>query len=254
MMIKSAERKSLKKAKWIEIIMTIVLIAAVLILSKKTAIDVMKQQEDPEQNVIAQPEQQGMESTKKKIVVDVGHGGTDPGKVGINQALEKDINLAIGIKLKKYMEAAGIEVIMTRETDVGLYSEDADHKKSQDMKRRCELIDNTEPVFTVSIHQNSYHEEYVRGAQVFYYSHSEEGRELAEILQSCLIEGLDPKNTRKPKANDSYYLLVHTKRPTVIVECGFLSNREEAQLLTQEEYQEKAAKAICKGVLEYLDN
>lgn len=240
--------------------MAAILLAAVLALSKKAAVDVIKIQDEgsaseAELQTEEQAEPEQAESEEKRcIVIDCGHGGSDPGKVGINDALEKDINLAIGRKLKKLLEAEGIQVVMTREEDEGLYSADAENKKSQDMKRRCELIDEHMPVFTVSIHQNSYHEEYVRGAQVFYYSHSEEGKKLAETLQTKLIEGLDTKNTRQPKANDSYYLLIHTKSPTVIVECGFLSNREEAALLGQEEYQEKAAKAICAGVMEYLDN
>ncbi len=246
----------MKKAKWIEIVMTLTLLAAALVLSEKAAVNVMKvREEQPPQEGEAQTEQSEPEPEEKiRIVIDCGHGGADPGKVGINNALEKDINLAIGLKLKKLLEAEGIEAVMTREGDAGLYSEDAENKKSQDMKRRCAVIDEQMPVFTVSIHQNSYHEEYVRGAQVFYYSHSEEGKRLAACLQEKLIEGLDPKNTRQPKANDSYYLLVHTKSPTVIVECGFLSNREEADMLTQEIYQEKAAKAICAGVMEYLNN
>lgn len=246
----------MKRAKWIEIVMTLTLLAAALVLSEKAAVNVMKvREEQPPQEGEAQTEQSEPEPEKKiRIVIDCGHGGADPGKVGINKALEKDINLAIGLKLKKLLEAEGIEAVMTREGDAGLYSEAAENKKSQDMKRRCAVIDEQMPVFTVSIHQNSYHEEYVRGAQVFYYSHSEEGKRLAACLQEKLIEGLDPKNTRQPKANDSYYLLVHTKSPTVIVECGFLSNREEADMLTQEIYQEKAAKAICAGVMEYLNN
>jgi len=87
---------------------------------------------------------------------------------------------------------------------------------------------------------------------VFYYSSSEQGKQLAEILQRCLVEGVDPENHRKAKGNDSYYLLKKMESPTVIVECGFLSNPEEATLLSTEEYQEKVAKAICQGIVEYL--
>ncbi len=247
----------LKKVKWIEIVMTVILLAAVFALSKKAAVDAIKIQDEraePETRSRTEQQAEPEQTGQRCIVIDCGHGGSDPGKVGINDALEKDINLAVGRKVRELLEAEGVRVVMTREEDAGLYSADAENKKSQDMKRRCALIDEHLPVFTVSIHQNSYHEEYVRGAQVFYYSHSEEGKKLAEILQTKLIEGLDPKNTRKPKANDSYYLLVHTKSPTVIVECGFLSNREEADLLTQDAYQEKAAQAVLAGIKAYLDN
>ena len=142
---------------------------------------------------------------------------------------------------------------MTRETEEGLYEESDSNKKVQDMKNRIAIIDEAAPDVTVSIHQNSYHEEYVHGAQVFYYATSEEGKFLAQILQKRLIEGVDKDNTRVEKANDSYYLLKKTSSPIVIVECGFLSNREEADALTNELYQEKLAWAIHLGILQYLN-
>ena len=109
------------------------------------------------------------------------------------------------------------------------------------------------PVFTVSIHQNSYPEEYVKGAQVFYYGHSKEGEALAKKIQNSLVLHLDPDNHRVEKANESYYLLKKTPTPTVIVECGFLSNSEEAELLDTDAYQEKVAWAIMMGVSQYLN-
>ena len=121
------------------------------------------------------------------------------------------------------------------------------------MKNRIALIDETDPEIVVSIHQNSYPEEYVHGAQVFYYSGSSEGKKLAESLQAQLVERVDPDNTRQIKANDSYYLLKKTSVPIVIVECGFLSNQEEAQKLVTEEYQERTAWAIHMGILQYLN-
>lgn len=196
-----------------------------------------------------------VEDGKEKpcVVIDAGHGGFDPGKVGINGALEKDINLAIAKKVKTFLEAADVTVIMTRETEAGLYEESDSNKKVQDMKKRIAMIEETAPAVTVSIHQNSYHEEYVHGAQVFYYATSEEGKELAKILQERLIEGVDKENTRVEKANDSYYLLKKTSTPIVIVECGFLSNREEADALLNELYQEKVAWAIHLGIMQYLN-
>ena len=191
---------------------------------------------------------------KIRVVIDAGHGGKDPGKVGINGALEKDINLRIAMKLKEFLEQADVEVILTRETDAGLYDEDASNKKVQDMKRRVTLIEETAPLLTISIHQNSYHEEYVHGAQAFYYTGSEKGKELAEIIQQSLLNEADPENTRSAKANDSYYLLKKTSSPIVIVECGFLSNSEEAEKLNSEYYQEKLAWAIHLGVLQYINS
>ena len=166
--------------------------------------------------------------------------------------MEKDINLKIAEILKDFLQAEGIEVIMTREDDAGLYDEDAANKKVQDMKRRLEIIENAAPALVVSIHQNSYHEEYVRGAQVFYYATSGSSKRLAEVLQEQL-RVLDPENDRQAKGNDSYFLLKKTSRTIVIVECGFLSNREEAEKLSTELYQEKMAWNIHMGIMKYLN-
>lgn len=187
------------------------------------------------------------------IVIDAGHGGDDPGKIGINGTLEKDVNLNIAHKLKILLESQGYEVIMTRETGDGLYQPGTRNMKVEDMHNRCEIITKAMPVFTVSIHQNSYPEEYVKGAQVFYYGQSKEGEALAKKIQSSLVSYLDPENHRVEKANESYYLLKKTPTPTVIVECGFLSNSEEAELLNTEEYQEKVAWAVMMGVIQYLN-
>ncbi len=187
------------------------------------------------------------------VVIDAGHGGDDPGKVGVNGAEEKDINLQIALLVKTFLEQNDINVVMTREDNDGLYDRSVSNKKVQDMKNRIALIDETDPEIVVSIHQNSYPEEYVHGAQVFYYSGSSEGKKLAESLQAQLVERVDPDNTRQIKANDSYYLLKKTSVPIVIVECGFLSNQEEAQKLVTEEYQERTAWAIHMGILQYLN-
>lgn len=193
------------------------------------------------------------ESEGPCVVIDAGHGGDDPGKIGINGAKEKDVNLSIARRVKAYLEKEDIRVIMTRETEDGLYDADASHKKVQDMKRRIAIIEETAPDLTVSIHQNSYPEEYVHGAQVFYYEGSMEGQELADKIQKRLIEGADPGNKRQIKANSSYYLLKKTKIPIVIVECGFLSNRTEAEALCSDEYQDCIAWEITLGILQYLN-
>lgn len=190
---------------------------------------------------------------KPCVVIDAGHGGADPGKVGVDGSLEKDINLKIAKKLAGFLEAADVEVVLTRETDAGLYDENVSNKKVQDMKNRVALIEEKKPVLTVSIHQNSYHEEYVHGAQVFYYGGSQESKALAERIQQVLAAEIDPDNARQAKANDSYYLLKKTSSPIVIVECGFLSNYEEAQKLASELYQEKTAWAIHLAIMNYLN-
>ncbi len=188
------------------------------------------------------------------IVIDAGHGGVDPGKVGVNNVLEKDINLSIAQMVKKNLEENNITVVMTRDSDAGLYSEGDTNKKVTDMKARCQIINDSECLFAVSIHQNSYSEESVSGPQVFYYEGSIKGEVLARVLQTELIDALNPKKVRQEKSNDSYYLLKNATCPVVIVECGFLSNWEEATLLCDSAYQEKVAKAISDGILSYIDN
>ncbi len=203
---------------------------------------------------MASSEQVEIAAERPCVIIDAGHGGKDPGKVGVDGSLEKDINLQIARKLQRFLVMADVDVVLTRESDAGLYDEDAPNKKVQDMKNRVSIIEEKKPDLTVSIHQNSYHEEYVHGAQVFYYAGSEESKELAGRIQQVMALDLDPDNTRQAKANDSYYLLKKTSSPIVIVECGFLSNNEEAQKLSSDLYQEKAAWAIHLAILQHLND
>lgn len=197
--------------------------------------------------------QADMREEKPLVVIDAGHGGFDPGKVGIDGQLEKDINLSIAKKLKAYLEASDVNVVMTRDTDTGLYQSGDSHKKVSDMRRRCDIINEARPDLVVSIHQNSYHQEEINGGQVFYYKTSQNGKRLAEILQERFDYVLGEANRRVAKANDNYYLLLHVKEPIVIVECGFLSNRKEAKALESEDYQDRMAWTIHLGVMEYLN-
>lgn len=226
--------------KLLSMIMGVLLVVSMLLVSREAA-----------ESVSGGRVQAGEE--KKCVVIDAGHGGDDPGKVGINNALEKDINLKIALLVKQFLEAEDIEVILTRDTEAGLYDADASNKKVQDMKRRIAIIEEAKPDLTVSVHQNSYPEEYVHGSQVFFYTGSKEGQALAETIQRQLTQKADPENTRQIKANDSYYLLKKTGVPIVIVECGFLSNYAEAEKLCTEEYQERVAWAIHMGIVQYLN-
>ena len=195
----------------------------------------------------------GAGESRGVVLIDSGHGGSDPGKIGIHQEKEKDINLQIANRLKKQLEKNGVQVYMTRETDTDLSDGTGGNSKVQDLKRRCELVRELQPDCVLSIHQNSYHEESVSGGQVFYYRDSAKGKALAEILQKRFSYVLGEQNRRLPKANGNYYLLLHVKCPIVIVECGFLSNRKEAGLLNSGEYQDKLAYTIHMGVAEYLN-
>lgn len=195
------------------------------------------------------------ETKKTKIVIalDAGHGGFDPGKVGVNQALEKDINLAITLELRDLLEKKEYQVVMTRETDTGLYAEGDSNKKRADMNKRVSVINESGASIAISIHQNSFSQESSHGVQVFYHQQSEEGKNLALVMQKTIKEILDDGNHREAKSNDSYYMLRQTQCPLVIVECGFLSNWKEAGLLITEEYQKKMAEAIFAGIEAYLN-
>ena len=227
-------------------ILTVLLVLAMVMVARESAQFVSTLEEHARRTF----HKNGEEIT---IVVDAGHGGIDPGKIGVNNALEKDINLAIALKLERNLRENGIRVVMTRTDDNGLYKANDTNKKVRDMKNRLEIIEQAKPALAVSIHQNSYPEEYVHGAQVFYYTGSTQGQMLAESIQKQLIAKADPENKRQIKANDSYYLLKKTGIPIVIVECGFLSNSNEAEKLCTPQYQDRIAWAIHMGILQFLN-
>lgn len=231
-----------KQGRILGIVMTCLLVLSILIVVKESAeyVSVLKEN--------------GTKETRHTIVIDPGHGGNDPGKVAINSALEKDVNLAIALKLKKYLEQEDMEVVMTRQEDKGLYEETDSNKKVHDMKNRLVIMEGAKPALVVSVHQNSYHEESVSGVQVFYYRDSAEGKRAALLVQEQMIATLQPAKEREAKENSTYYILKKTTVPTIIVECGFLSNREEADRLTSEDYQERVAWAIHLGIMRYINS
>ena len=206
----------------------------------------MKEKENEKSDKKERGEKQGEAHKKITVVVDAGHGGPDGGKTGVNGKLEKELNLIIAEKVKKLLEEEGIAVIMTREED-GWLAE----TRIGDLKERVRIMNESKADLAVSIHQNSYHEESVFGAQVFYYTTSGEGKAAAEILQNELLE-IDPENKKREKANNTYYILKKTEVPTVIVECGFLSNHKEAEKLSDEAYQGKIAEAVVKGIKSFF--
>ena len=180
------------------------------------------------------------------IVIDPGHGGEDPGKVGVNDVLEKDINLQIAERLKEFLEDEGIQIIMTREDDF------VPSSKKEDLQKRIDLINEVEPDIVICIHQNSFTSSTAAGPQVFYHGSSDVSKEIATYIQQELWL-VDEVNQREIKGNENYYMLSQTKVPTVIVECGFLSNTQDTEKLVTEEYQEKIAEAICTGTIKWLD-
>lgn len=192
-------------------------------------------------------------NTKELVMVDPGHGGFDPGKVGVGGTLEKDVNLSIALKLKQVLEDSGYQVLLTREEDQALCHEKASGKKLSDLKSRVSMINENKPALTVSIHQNSYSAG-TKGAQVFYYNKSEESHAFATILQETVKEKIADGNHRVEKGNDSYYMLKKTEGVFAIIECGFLSNPQEEKLLKSGDYQQKMANAIAEGIENFLYN
>lgn len=184
-------------------------------------------------------------SDKTQVILDAGHGGIDVGKTGVNGEKEKDINLEISMKIKRFLSDSNVTVKMTREGDERL----ADSQR-EDLKARTDIM-NGGALLAVSIHQNSYRDPAVSGAQVFYYTDSEEGRTAAGMIQAEL-NALAPDNEKEIRANDSYYILKNTRIPTVIVECGFLSSYTEAEKLADDEYQNRIAEAVSEGILQYI--
>ena len=187
-----------------------------------------------------------LEKEEVMIVIDPGHGGEDPGKVGVNGALEKELNLKIADKLKKLLEEKNIQIVMTREDDF------VPESKKEDLQKRVDLINEVKPEIVICIHQNSFTDQTVAGPQVFYHGGSDISKQIAQMLQEELWL-VDEEHQRQIKGNENYYMLSETEVPTVIVECGFLSNAADEEKLKTEEYQEQIAHAICTGITKWLD-
>ena len=184
---------------------------------------------------------------KPTIVVDAGHGGEDGGAVGVNGLVEKDVNLAIALALAEDLKAANFPVVLVREGDYSVGDQSlgtiAERKRS----------DTGESVL-ISIHQNNFEQSQYSGAQMFYSPNNPESAALAECIRQSVVDSLQPQNTRQNKeAGEDIYLLSHVQVPAVLVECGFLSNPEEAALLGQESYQRDMAAAIYNGLISFLE-
>ena len=189
------------------------------------------------------------------IIIDAGHGGEDGGASSKSGVLEKDINLAIALQLREYLSATGFEVVMTREYDRSIYDSGLDtirQKKVSDLHNRLALIQQYPGCLFISIHQNQFSDSQYSGAQVFYSANHPQSKELAEHLRSAIVGLLQPENKRECKqAEKSIYLMHNAQEVAVLVECGFLSNPQEAAQLSSEDYQKQMAFAIYCGILDY---
>lgn len=187
------------------------------------------------------------------VIIDAGHGGEDPGAVA-GDLLEKDVNLAIAKKLKIFLELSGINVSLTRDRDILLYTEgQSSNKKMYDLKNRLSFAESFSEGIFVSIHMNKFSASQYFGPQTFYSENDERSLLLAESIQAA-TKLFSPDNTRTVKSeNGTIYILENIKKPAVLVECGFLSNEREAYLLSKDEYRNAVAFSIFKGITDYLE-
>lgn len=192
---------------------------------------------------------------KKVIVLDAGHGGADGGCVGVNGVYEKDINLSIVKYLGTLLDFAGYEVVYTREEDVSIYDNGVEglrNQKISDMENRLKIIKSYPDSVFISVHQNQYVKPEYFGGQMFYTTNNSGNFRLATIMQGLFAE-LQPKNDRSVKLIDNgLYLFKTTEQPALLIECGFLSNENDAAELSSMEYQKKVAFTIYKGITQFL--
>lgn len=197
------------------------------------------------------------ESKLPTIVIDAGHGGEDGGAVADDGTNEKDINLKIAKQLNQLFTSSGFKTKMTRTTDIAIYdqgNETIKSKKVSDMHNRLKVFNEDNNSIVISIHQNKFEQEKYSGTQIFYSPNNKESEVLAENIRTSVTGMLQPDNTRENKAaTKSIYLLYNCNNPSVIVECGFLSNNSELAKLKTDNYQKQMAFSIYCGCLEYIN-
>ncbi|MBQ7545665.1 MAG: N-acetylmuramoyl-L-alanine amidase [Clostridia bacterium] len=193
----------------------------------------------------------------RTVVIDAGHGGFDGGTVAEDGTLEKEINLSIAKRLQALLQCAGIQTVMTRETDDSIHDPGCTTVRKQkisDIHHRLQIMEETPDSVFVSIHQNHFTQSVYHGTQVFYSGNDARSRSLAEAIQLAVVTATQPDNKRQVKQSGTeIYLLYHAMRPAVMVECGFLSNPQEASLLKTPQYQTKIALSILQGILDYRE-
>lgn len=184
------------------------------------------------------------------VILDAGHGGIDGGAVGVSGILEKDLNLAIVLKTKEYLVAKGYTVLLTREQDELLSDGSGGSRKQQDLRARVDAVEKAENAIFISVHMNRFPDSAVKGITFYYSPNHPDSYRLADSIHREMLEDIQPDNRRPMKeATSSIYVLHHTTVPAVLVECGFLSNAEETELLKQSAYQLRLAAAILSGTL-----
>ncbi len=192
----------------------------------------------------------------KCVIIDAGHGGEDGGTQSADGALEKDINLSISLKIDEILKSLGIPTVLIRDGDYMIYDSNSStirQKKVSDIHNRKKYMDENKNSLFLSIHQNYFTESKYSGAQVFYSKNDDLSPVIAQSIQDSIRNNLQPQNERKIKpCGTEIYLLYHATVPTVMVECGFLSNAKETEELLTDDYQKKIAFSIVQGILSYL--
>lgn len=191
------------------------------------------------------------------VIVDAGHGGIDGGAVAEDGTAEKDINLPVALYLEAYLSAFGVKTKLTRNEDISIHSPHAKtvrEIKVSDIHNRMKIIEDTDNCIFVSIHQNSYSNPKYSGAQVFYSPNTTASAEIADCIQASVVSTLQKDNGRLiKKSSKDIFLLYYSKKPAVLVECGFITNKKELELLKNDEYQRKMAFSIALGIVNYIN-
>ena len=196
------------------------------------------------------------EDSERVIIIDAGHGGEDSGAIGVNGRYEKDLNLEIAMIIGEELKNRGYAVVYTRTEDKMLYSPEENIKgmrKISDLKNRCKLTEEYDECILISVHMNSYGASKYSGLQVYYSDENEDSRVLAERIQRAVRSDLQPSNKRQVKSGGSLYLLENVSCTAVLIECGFLTNDEECEKLSQKEYQKQLSFSIICGIIEYIN-
>lgn len=188
--------------------------------------------------------------TKKTVIIDPGHGGIDVGTVGIDGSLEKNINLSISLDLYDFLMVSGINTVLTRDGDYEMYMAGEQRTKS-DLYNRMDYINSVPNSILISIHQNHFENEAEWGTQIWYSPNDEISPTLADKILQSVKKNIQPENKRENKVSDnSYYILYKAQKPSVMVECGFVSNENENKRLQDKEYQRDMAYSILVGICE----
>jgi len=189
--------------------------------------------------------------TKKSVILDPGHGGEDSGAVGIDGILEKELNLNVCDILSDMLTCTGFTVTETRTEDVMLGGGEAGHKKQEDLRARVDMAANDPDAYYISIHMNKFPQDYCKGIQLFYSPNHPQSMTLATVLHQLVKNYLQADNNREVKNGSSnIYLLNRIQNPCILVECGFVSNPEEAALLQTSDYQKKIALLVAASLIE----